>query len=100
MELYHFSEEPGIAVFEPRAPLAHPEGELVVWAVEAELQAIFLLPRDCPRVCFWPLETTTEEDRARLWHNVSARMVAAVEAGWRGAVRETVLYRLPLPDAT
>jgi hypothetical protein len=33
--LYHFSEEREIRIFAPRAPLAHPKVEPLVWAVDA-----------------------------------------------------------------
>ena len=54
--LYHFSEEPDIAVFAPRALPARPEiTEPLVWAIDAAHQHMYLFPRDCPRALLWPV---------------------------------------------
>lgn len=97
MELYHFSEDPTIEVFQPRAPLAHPDYEPLVWAIDAWHQPKYFTPRDCPRVCFWPLERTTPADRERLWTYIADRMVVAIEARWSERLRATQLYRYVLP---
>ncbi len=58
MRLFHFSDDPAIALFVPRpvaVPLARSAGREwlngpLVWATD-ELHAIlYLFPRDCPRV--------------------------------------------------
>ncbi len=36
MRLFHFSEEPGIALFRPQAMPGHPEQPPRVWAIDAE----------------------------------------------------------------
>ena len=87
MPLYHFSEEPGIVEFVPRAPLAHPEQEPLVWAIDVWHSPLYYLPRDCPRVCFWPLPTTTPGDREQWFETVSGRMVIAVEWDWLERIR-------------
>ena len=98
MALYHFSEDPTIELFAPRAPLAHPETEPFVWTVDEAHQPVYFFPRDCPRVCFWPLPTTTPEDYARFWSYVADRMVVAIEAGWLERMRSTRLYRYVFPN--
>ena len=98
MPLYHFSEDPTIERFVPRPPLAHPEVEPLVWAIDAWHAPMYYVPRDCPRVCFWPLPTTTVEDRVRFFDYVSARMVVAIEWAWFERVCKTQLYRYELPD--
>lgn len=99
MPLYHFSEDPTIERFVPRPPLAHPEQEPRVWAIDEWHQPIYWVPRDCPRVCFWPLPTTTPEDRARFEAETAARLVIAIEAGWLDRLRRTRLYRYEMPEA-
>lgn len=97
MELYHFSEDPTIERFVPRAPLAHPEVEPLVWAIDAWHAPMYFVPRDCPRVCGWPLPTTTPKDHARFFSYVSGRMIVAIEAGWLGRLQTTQLYRYVMP---
>jgi hypothetical protein len=98
--LYHFSEEPDIGVFEPRSPLERPEIEPLVWAIDEWHQAMYFVPRDCPRACFWPGAQTTDEDRERWFGGIDARMVIAVESDWLARIRETVLYRYGMPADT
>ena len=81
MPVFHFSEDPGIARFVPRPPLAHPEAEPMVWAIDEWHSPLYFCPADCPRVCFWPIATTTLEDLER-WLDPQLRMVVAVETGW------------------
>src|SRR5919202_2218535 len=98
MPLYHFSEDPAIEVFVPRPPLAHPDVEPLVWAIDEWHSPLYFVPRDCPRVCFWPLESTTQADLERHFATVSDRMVVAIEARWLDRLRSTALYRYVLPD--
>ena len=100
MSLYHFSEDPTIARFVPRPPLARPEVEPLVWAIDAWHAPVYFFPRDCPRVCFWPLPTTTPDDAARYWATVPARMVIAIESGWLERTRTIRLYRYLMPEET
>jgi hypothetical protein len=96
--LYHFSEDPTIERFVPRAPLHRPQVEPMVWAISEEHQQIYWVPRDCPRVYFWLLPTTTAEDRARFWTGVHADLVLAIEAVWIERLQTTQLYRYTLPS--
>lgn len=96
--LYHFSEEADIAVFNPRPPLARPEVEPLVWAIDAERAPMYYFPRDCPRACFWPGPQTTQEDRERWFGGVEARMVIAIESAWLERLRTTTLYRYSMPS--
>jgi hypothetical protein len=95
--LYHFSEEPTIRRFVPRSPLARPEVEPLVWTIHEDYQHIYWVPRDCPRVCFWPLPESTETDLERFWSGVTGRMVIAIEAGWVERLQITQLYRYTMP---
>lgn len=105
MRLFHFSEDPGVASFEPR-PVAVPavrapgrewlNGPLV-WAVSADWQGLYLFPRDCPRILLRPTPTTTPEDRARWCGDSGAVMIAHIETAWLERLRAAVLYRYELP---
>ena len=100
MPLYHFSEEPTIARFDPRPPLARPEVEPLVWAIDDWHQPMYYFPRDCPRACFWPCGDTTPEDRDRWYAGVDAQMVIAVESAWLDRILDAHLYRYAMPEET
>jgi hypothetical protein len=97
--VYHFSEEPDIAAFEPRTPPHRPEVQPLVWAIDAWHAPMYFFPRDCPRILFWPLPTTTATDRARYWGDRDARMVACVEWAWLARIRQARLYRYTFDGA-
>lgn len=90
MHVYHFSEDPTITEFAPRPSRL---GEPLVWAIDAWHQPLYWLPRDCPRVCFWPVATSSAADRERWWSPVAGRMVIAIEAAWLERVRACQLFR-------
>ena len=99
--LYHVSEESGIATFEPRIPPSPDSGITypVVWAVEDARLQNFLLPRDCPRVTFYPGPATDERDMRALMGppGSSVKAVIAIESRWVARVRETSLYLYRMP---
>ncbi|MBA4011063.1 MAG: hypothetical protein C0481_04280 [Phenylobacterium sp.] len=105
MRLFHFSEDPGIARFEPRpvrTPSARPPGREwlngpLVWAIDEPHQAMYLFPRDCPRILLWPTAATTPQDRAAWWGESAARMLAHVEQRWLEVLTSARLYRYELP---
>ena len=97
MQLYHFSEDPTIERFTPRPPLARPEVEPLVWAIDEWHAPMYLTPRDCPRVCGWPLRTTTPADHERFFAYVAGRMIVAIEADWLERMHSVKLYRYMLP---
>jgi hypothetical protein len=98
--LYHFSEDPTIARFVPRAMATRPGETPRVWAIDGAHAPIYFLPRDCPRVCFWALPTTTPQDRAHFLGHTAASMVIAIESAWLDRVRATRLYGYHLPGDT
>ena len=102
MPIYHVSDQPGIARFEPRpSPTPHPSApNPVVWAVADQLLHNYLLPRDCPRVTFYPGPESTPEDVDRLLAGTSASHVVAIESGWLERVRSARLYLYEVPEAT
>jgi hypothetical protein len=93
--VYHYSEDPTIEAFAPRPSRL---GEALVWAIDEWHSPLYWLPRDCPRVTFWPLPRTTEADLERWWSHVAGRIVVAIEAGWLERVRACRLYRYSFDD--
>ena len=98
MLLYHFSEDPDIVEFIPRSPQAHPDTEPFIWTIDQWHAPLYYMPRDCPRVCFWPLPTTTPEDREIFFSSVSGRMVIAIESAWYDRVAKKSLYQYTFDD--
>jgi hypothetical protein len=100
--LWHVGERGDIALFEPRTPgpSSPAPKRPVVWAVdEAHLDA-YLLPRDCPRMCFRRTPRATAADVERFFGASTAQRVVVIEAGWFArAVASTLwLYALPTED--
>jgi hypothetical protein len=95
--LWHFSEDPGLARFEPRSPADRPAGPRLVWAVDTRHAPMFWFPRDCPRGCIWPGPSTTAADRERFFGPGAARRIHVIEADWLARMRDCRLsaYRLP-----
>jgi hypothetical protein len=108
MRLFHFSDDPGIARFEPRpvlTPSARPPGREwlngpLVWAIEDRRQAMYLFPRECPRILLWPTDVTTAEDRDRFWKGGDWRTVVYIEEAWLETVRGGVIHRYDMPPET
>ncbi len=106
MRLFHFSEEPHIAVFAPRPvaiPSQRPPGldwlnGPLVWAIDEAHAFLYLLPRDCPRILIWATDRTTAEDR-RDWL-ADATIVAFIETAWLDRLRGASICRYTLPSAT
>lgn len=102
--LFHFSEDPTIARFEPRSlpprndrySAPRPTGPLV-WAIDEAHAPLYFFPRDCPRVAFWAGPDSTPDDRACFLGHTAAARVIALEGGWLDRVREARLYVYRLP---
>ena len=78
-ELNHVSENPNIVEFVPLPPPnkeAGVEGN-AVWAITDYELPNYLLPRDCPRVCY----RTNDKQK-----------VIAIEEGWVTKINQTILY--------
>lgn len=98
--LFHVSEDAGIARFDPRpvpSPDSGVEGD-AVWAVAEGYLPNYLLPRDCPRICFRAGDRTTLEDRERFLGG--ADHVVAFEASWLARVRTARLALYEMPTGT
>lgn len=101
MTLYHVSDSAGITHFEPRVI---GDGPPLVWAIDADHLCNYLLPRECPRVCFRAGPLSTTEDVALL---DGAGIVIAIEGVWdeRVGTGSVAVYEMPvegfvLTDAT
>ena len=92
MRLFHFSEEAGIAEFEPI------DGS--VWAINNEMAVNYLLPRDCPRVTFGIGDATSAVDASGFQAMARGfRRVIAIENGWVESVLSTKLTRYEFGEA-
>jgi uncharacterized protein DUF6886 len=72
----------------------------LVWAIDEVHQAMYLFPRECPRILLWPTPTTREEDQAQYWGDSDARMIAYVETAWLDRLRSAEIYRYELPTGS
>jgi hypothetical protein len=93
VSLYHLSDDPGIARFDPR-PSAYT-AEPVVWAIAPERVVNYLTPRDCPRVCFRAGPDSSGADVER--HLGSDTVVVAIETAWLERLRTGKLHRYVMP---
>lgn len=100
LRLFHVSEDHGISRFEPRPSPSTDAGVIgvAVWALAETHMANYLLPRDCPRICFRACERTTEADRERFLGG--ADHVVAFEAEWLERVRAARLALYEMPPET
>jgi hypothetical protein len=95
--LWHFSEDPSLSRFRPRAAAANPGAVPLVWAVDTRHAPLFWFPRDCPRGCIWPVAATTAEDRERFFGHSAADRIHVMESDWLRHMRECRLYAYRLP---
>lgn len=89
MRLWHFSEDPSLRTFVPR------DGK--VWAIDDAFAWLYWFPRDCPRACFWAVDSTTDDDVERWLDGDRTRRVAVIEHEWLARVRAVELYAYRLP---
>lgn len=92
MKLFHVSEEPGIERFAPRHHPHQLDLGPAVWAVDDEHLRNYLLPRDCPRVTFYALESSADKDVDRYLDGSRNNKVVAVEEAWLSRINTTRLY--------
>jgi hypothetical protein len=105
--LFHFSEDPSIAVFTPRPVKVPAERKAgrdwlngpLVWAIEAKRQCLYLFPRECPRILLWPTPTTTRADLDRWFGASDCAAIAHIEWAWFERMKTAVLYRYELAPA-
>lgn len=108
MRLFHFSDDPAIREFVPRAvrvPAKRPNGSewlngALVWAIDERHEPMYLFPRECPRILIWPTENTTVADRLRWYRESTATMIAHIERTWFELLRTAIIYRYELPASS
>ncbi len=101
MRIFHFSEDPGIALFGPRpvrVPVAWAGGQdwlngPLVWAIDEAHDILYLFPRECPRILVWPTPRTSPEDRVRWFGDNGRRAIAFIEERWAARLRAAVVHR-------
>jgi hypothetical protein len=98
MSLFHVSEEAGITIFYPRTSSAMPHVGSVVWAVAESHLPNYLLPRDCPRVTFAAVPSTTVDDRQRFGIKEYHSRIVVIEAAWLRRVTEGTLCIYEMPE--
>jgi hypothetical protein len=98
--LWHYSEDPSLSRFRPRAPSGEPDGTPLVWAVDTRHAPMFWFPRDCPRGCIWPVSTTTAEDVERFFGQSAVSRVHVIEANWLARMQVCELYAYQMPTAS
>ncbi|HUB42701.1 MAG TPA: hypothetical protein VMA72_27935 [Streptosporangiaceae bacterium] len=99
-DLWHYSEDPSLNRFEPRAPAGDQGAQPLVWAVDTRHAPMFWFPRDCPRGCIWPVSTTTPADRDGFFGHSAATRIHVIEASWLDRVQSCRLYAYRLPAAS
>ncbi|MGD1855012.1 MAG: DUF6886 family protein [Leptolyngbyaceae cyanobacterium] len=105
MQLFHFSDNPNIDVFVPRPvriPVERPIGfewlnGPLVWAIQDSHEAMYLFPRECPRILLWRTPDTTEEDYQLWWKGSTAECLVYIEEAWLNPVNTATIYRYNLP---
>lgn len=93
MELYHFSEQPDIVRFEPRVMKSRTDESAKVWAIDSYHAPHYYFPRECPRVCVWPGEETTEQDDDLFFGMSNTKRMIAIESAWYERVKTGFIYK-------
>lgn len=105
MRLFHFSDDPAIGSFEPRAvrvPAARPAGQEwlngpLVWAIDEAHEHLYLFPRECPRILIWSTPTTSPADRDAWFGGRPQKAIAFVERAWLDRLEAALVYRYEMP---
>lgn len=105
MRLYHFSDRPGISLFEPRpvaTPVDRPGGQEwlngpLVWAISDAYDFLYLFPRECPRILLWATDATSVSDRAAWLGDADRQVVAYVESRWIETLKNATIHRYEVP---
>jgi hypothetical protein len=92
MRLYHISETPDIKEFIPRSS-SRKKDKVLVWAISEDKLPNYLLPRDCPRVAFFPKQDSAPADIRRLIGRSNVMAVIAIEKKWIPIIKKTVIYK-------
>ena len=106
MRLFHFSDNPDITIFKPRPLWVHvdrPAGQEwlngpLIWATDEVHELLYLFPRECPRIVFWSLPETSDDDFVKwLGNEPHATAIACIEQAWVSRFNSGKIYRYELP---
>ena len=98
MRLFHVSDNPDITEFIPRLT-NRPNCKGLVWALDERGLINFMTPRNCPRVYYYAVESSTEEDIVKYFAS-SARHGIAIENIWHERMTKASLYIYEFDAAT
>lgn len=93
LRLYHFSEEPDIEVFKPRQLSYRMDEPAQIWTIDEFHAPHYYFPRDCPRICIWADQETSEQNLERFFRQTSKPHIIAIESKWFVNLTRTVLYQ-------
>ncbi|MGH3763831.1 MAG: DUF6886 family protein [Pseudonocardiaceae bacterium] len=91
--VWHFSEDPTIREFLPRAGTPGAPTETMVWAIDDDHAPAYWFPRECPRVTFWRGRLQSSALGDALLTGVTAQRVHAVEWAWLDRIRCATVFR-------
>jgi hypothetical protein len=98
--LFHFSEDPAIALFRPHVAATSTETEAFVWALDEEHAPSYWFPRDCPRACCWTGGKPISQAGAAVLGLSGAQRLPAIEAAWLERVRSCRLFAYEFDPAS
>jgi len=90
--LFHISDDFHIEEFTPRPVRKEVWGDIedAVWSVDHLKLQNYLLPRDCPRVC-WTLNCSTSKEDEKLLLSHGGECVIFVQSNYRDLIETTKL---------
>ncbi len=92
-KIFHVSENGEIEIFKPRpspSKFANITRD-VVFGISDKLLHNYLLPRDCPRVTYYPSDQTSATDK-ETFLQTSANYVMVIEAKWLPIIQRSALF--------
>src|SRR4051794_10095413 len=95
MRLFHVSDTPSIEALVPRPSNIAPELGPVVWAIDFAHLPNYLLSRECPRVTFAAVASTSDEHRTRF--GIGNGRVVVIERRWLDLIIAATIYEYELP---
>ncbi|QXG56834.1 hypothetical protein KTJ90_19530 (plasmid) [Pantoea jilinensis] len=106
MRLFHFSDNSDITIFKPRQLRVHvdrPAGlewlnGSLIWATDEAHELLYLFPRECPRIIYWPRPDTSRVDIEKwMGSDSQATAIACIEHAWLSRFQSGKIYRYELP---
>ena len=97
--LFHFSEDPFIALFRPRVAPASIEREPFVWVIDREHSPSYWFPRECPRACCWEGRKPILTAGHALLAQSGVKRLHAIETKWLDRMRACRLYAYEFDSA-